>query len=451
MLRRVRIPAPERRLVEYPHRLSGGMRQRVMIAMALACEPSLLIADEPTTALDVTIQAQILDLMRMLREETGTADRPDHARSRRCRRGGRRCGGDVRRPHVERAPVAALFARRSTPTRSAARLDPASGRRAGTAAVDRGPVPTRSKPAGLPLHPTLPVRDERCRRAAPPLLAGWRGARRRLLGGAARCAKFLIPTEATLVVEDLVKRFPIGRGLFGRASADPSSTASTYHPRAGLSALLGESGCGKSTLGPLHLAPDRAHRGRESFSTATTSPARAPGAPRIRRQSMQIIFQDPYASLNPRMTVGNTIAEPIMLARPPRAATRARRRAARIFGLAPKPSTAIRTSSPAASASASASPAPSPWSRIHRLRRARFAARRLNSGPGDQSAADLQAAPRAHLPLHRTRPESGGAYLEYRVAVMYLGKVAEIASGDDLYRYSQASLYQGLVFGHPRG
>ncbi|MES2190669.1 MAG: ABC transporter ATP-binding protein [Pseudomonadota bacterium] len=73
MLRRVRIPSPEQRVDEYPHKLSGGMRQRVMIAMALACEPKLLIADEPTTALDVTIQAQVLDLMRTLREETGTA------------------------------------------------------------------------------------------------------------------------------------------------------------------------------------------------------------------------------------------------------------------------------------------------------------------------------------------------------------------------------------------
>jgi len=73
ILRKVRIPSPERRFDDYPHRLSGGMRQRAMIAMALACSPKLLIADEPTTALDVTIQAQILDLMRLLREETGTA------------------------------------------------------------------------------------------------------------------------------------------------------------------------------------------------------------------------------------------------------------------------------------------------------------------------------------------------------------------------------------------
>ena len=170
MLRQVRIPSPEQRFHEYPHRLSGGMRQRVMIAMALACGPRLLIADEPTTALDVTIQAQILDLMRTLRRETGTAvilithDLGVIAE----------VADDVVVMYagriVERAPVAALFAEPQHPYTigllgSIPRLHVDRAR----LAVIEGQVPSPETPiAGCRFHPRCPFAIERCGREDPP-------------------------------------------------------------------------------------------------------------------------------------------------------------------------------------------------------------------------------------------------------------------------------------------
>jgi len=172
MLRRVRIPSPEKRFDDYPHKLSGGMRQRVMIAMALACDPKLLIADEPTTALDVTVQAQILDLLRRLREETGTAimlithdlgviaELADEVIVM--------YAGKV----VEHASVAALFATPQHPYTigllgSIPRLDGDAAR----LATIEGAVPNPlTLPEGCRFHPRCPFAVERCRAAAPPLL-----------------------------------------------------------------------------------------------------------------------------------------------------------------------------------------------------------------------------------------------------------------------------------------
>jgi peptide/nickel transport system ATP-binding protein len=172
MLRMVHISSPEQRFGDYPHRLSGGMRQRVMVAMALACKPKLLIADEPTTALDVTIQAQILDLMRTLREETGTAiilithDLGVVAE----------LADDVVVMYagriVERATVAALFAEPQHPYTvgllgSIPRLDIEQDR---LAAIE-GQVPNPLAPvAGCRFHPRCPFVIERCRHEDPPLI-----------------------------------------------------------------------------------------------------------------------------------------------------------------------------------------------------------------------------------------------------------------------------------------
>jgi oligopeptide/dipeptide ABC transporter ATP-binding protein len=170
LLRQVRIPAPEERFFEYPHKLSGGMRQRVMIAMALACRPRLLIADEPTTALDVTIQAQILDLLRMLKDEIGTAillishnlgvvaELADQVAVM--------YAGRV----VERAPVHRLFDHPEHPYTigllgAVPRLD---GRAERLVSIE-GMVPDAlSRPDGCGFAPRCPFALEKCAASAPP-------------------------------------------------------------------------------------------------------------------------------------------------------------------------------------------------------------------------------------------------------------------------------------------
>jgi peptide/nickel transport system ATP-binding protein len=171
MLRRVRIPAAEDRVDDYPHKLSGGMRQRVMIAMALACRPALLIADEPTTALDVTIQAQILDLLRRLREETGTAilliTHDLGVVAEMCDEVIVMYAGVV----VERAPVGELFLRPHHPyTVGLLGSIPRLARRQGRLSAIAGTVPRApGQMTGCRFAPRCPFADARCRAELPPL------------------------------------------------------------------------------------------------------------------------------------------------------------------------------------------------------------------------------------------------------------------------------------------
>ena len=173
LLGRVRIPSAETRVDDHPHRLSGGMRQRVMIAMALACAPALLIADEPTTALDVTIQAQVLDLLRALRDETGTAilliTHDLGVVAEMCDDVAVMYAGEI----VEQAPVARIFEAPQHPyTVGLIGSLPKLGERRARLPAIAGTVPQLTDlPPGCRFAPRCPFADDRCRREAPPPVA----------------------------------------------------------------------------------------------------------------------------------------------------------------------------------------------------------------------------------------------------------------------------------------
>jgi len=273
LLRRVRIPEAETRYDQYPHELSGGMRQRVVIAMALACSPRLLIADEPTTALDVTIQAQILDLLQELAKQSDMAllfithdmgvvaqiaDRVIVMRH------GRK---------VEENATNALFsAPAETYTRQLLNAVPKLGSMAAFSGPrqfgDETPDSAQAPPSAKPL----------------------------------------------LMVKDLITRFPVRKGALQRHVAN-------VHAVEGVSfdlgqgetlALVGESGCGKSTTGRSILRLVEPSSGEVELSGENIL-GLAGEKLRVRRRDMQIVFQDPYAALDPRLTAFDQVAEPLVI------------------------------------------------------------------------------------------------------------------------------------------
>mgnify|MGYP002606458677 FL=1 len=276
MLERVRIPEAEAMLSRYPHQLSGGMRQRVMIAMALSCRPAVLIADEPTTALDVTIQAQILQLIAALQKEMAM--------------------GVMFITH-DMGVVAEIADRVLVMYRGEA--------------VESGRVEDIFR---APQHPYT-----RALLAAVPKLGSMRGSdlprRFPLLNDGVTQQpeqNTVVAGKPILQVRDLVARFPIRGGILNRVTREVHAVEKVSFdlwPGETLS-LVGESGCGKSTTGRALLRLVEAQGGSITFNGQRID-ALSGGKLQTLRRDIQFIFQDPYASLDPRQTVGYSIMEPL--------------------------------------------------------------------------------------------------------------------------------------------
>jgi len=274
LLREVRIPEPERRLRQYPHELSGGMRQRVVIAMALACRPRLLIADEPTTALDVTIQAEILALMNRLKRETGTAVMFITHDMAVVAQMADRVVVMYRGRKVEEGPVAQIF---ETPgheyTRALLAAVPRLGEMRGKSAPEPMGLPGQAGQNPVPIP-----------------------------GG----------TERLLSVKNLVTRYPVRGGLLRRTVANVHAVEDvSFDLKRGCTlALVGESGCGKSSAGRSILRLVEPLQGEIELDGTDIRGLDGRGL-RKARKAMQMVFQDPFASLNPQMRLAEQVAEPM--------------------------------------------------------------------------------------------------------------------------------------------
>jgi peptide/nickel transport system ATP-binding protein len=289
LLSQVGIPNPKERIVSYPHEMSGGQRQRVMIAMAIACDPDILIADEPTTALDVTIQKQILDLLADLQKkyqmsvlfithDLGViADIADEVVVM--------YRGDI----VEKGPTEDIFVRPKHPY--------TKGLLACRPSLERNP-------ARLPVVSDFMTEEGKEKTFNVEVLKKQKQTRD--------------ATDANnpvlLKINNVKKHFPLKKGMFGGVKSWVKAVDDvTLTVRRGRTlGLVGESGCGKTTLGRTILRLVEPTAGEIIYNGVDVTKLDREGM-RAMRRKMQIIFQDPYASLNPRMTIGAALMEPMII------------------------------------------------------------------------------------------------------------------------------------------
>ncbi len=423
LLEKVRLPDAARLLDAYPHALSGGMRQRAMIAMALSCQPALLIADEPTTALDVTIQAQILNIIRALQRDLNTAvifithDMGVVAQM----------ADDVvvmwRGRQVEQGPVDQIFKSPQHPyTRALLAAVPRLGSQRGQALPRRMPL---------------------------TLLEG----ERLIEVGTEQVQDTVDPASPILTVEKLSTRFDIAHSLLGRVTHRVHAVEEvsfSIYPGETL-ALVGESGSGKTTIGKTLQQLVQAASGTIRFAGHDIRRLGAAGRRQL-HQDIQYIFQDPFASLDPRKTIGFSIAEPIMthkLLSDPKAVQRRLAELLECVGLRPEHSQRY----------------PHEFSGGQRQRIC--IARALACNPkliiADESVSALDVSIQAQIIdlLMALQAQRGLAYLfithdmavveriSHRVAVMYLGQIVEIGARQDIFENPQHPYTRKLLAAVP--
>ncbi|MFA6201948.1 MAG: ABC transporter ATP-binding protein [Gallionella sp.] len=469
----VGIPDAARRVHEYPFQLSGGMKQRVMIAMALAGKPRLLVADEPTTALDVTIQAQVLQLLRDTQAATGMAmllithDLGVVAET--AHRVGVMYAGQI----VEQASRQELFARPLHPyTQKLFAALPQAGLRDQALAAIAGSVPPMgSIVQGCRFAPRCDRAWELCREKTPEwtIVNQGQGVRCHLYNrieeqkdriedrglrfeektskAAARFNAILTPQASILEVSDLHVHFPIRKGILQRVVGQVKAVdgVSLSIAKGKTLAIVGESGCGKTTLGKalLQLIPSTA--GRVVFD----------GRERVRgqRASMQMVFQDPYASLNPKMRVAEILEEGMSALK---VGGNSAARQVHIDGLLDKVGLERAAK----------------WRYPHEFsggQRQRIAiARALAVSPGllicDEPTSALDVSVQAQILnllkslqleldlsyLFITHNLAVVAYLAHEVCVMYLGRIVERGSTDDVLTHPAHPYTQALLSAVPR-